>query len=118
MRFVAHPIHGDLVAKKDIESIQQHMRLICMIEPGELPYAMGLGVGVRALLFTNYTDHIRRTINAIIKSNLDQFVKRATIHRVENEFIMGTNELHISIEWSPKNEDRIYEYDLILRKVR
>lgn len=114
----AHPIHGDLIAKKDKDAIQQQIKMICMIEPGELPYSPGMGVGIRALLFENYSNHIRRTLNTMIVDNLKQFVTRARIRQVTHDFNQIDNHLHIYVEWSPINSEEVYEYNFILRKVR
>lgn len=117
-RFLAHPITGKLLIRKNAEAIKFAFKNLILTNLYERPYKSSYGGGVRRILFDNYTEltesHIRYQIETAAK-NFEQRIELLDIQFGGNP---DQNQLDVSIIFRPINGVDEIELSLSLQRVR
>ena len=119
MRFMAHPVTGKLVIRKNAEAVKQALKILILTNLGERQYRPLFGSTVRNLLFENYTTFTQDKIRNSIKTAVANFEQP----RVELlDILFGgdpdRNELDITIVFRPINSTEVVTLGLSIERVR
>ena len=102
IRFKLHPMTGDLIIKRDEESIKQSIRNILMFSSLERRDNPHFGVGINQMLFSNFSMFEIQFLKMRISNNLFNYEKRIDVIDVEIVSIPEANQAIITIYYQYK----------------
>lgn len=118
MRFMAHPVTGKLVIRKNAEAVKQALKILILTNLGERQYRPLFGSTVRNSLFENYTTFTQDTIRNSIKTAIGNFEPRVELLDILFSGDPDRNELNITIVFRPVNTTEITTLNLNIERVR
>ena len=120
-QFTQNPISDDVVSIKNFESIKRSVRNIISTNKGERPLNPDFGSNVRALLFEPDSDRLRIALQDEIETQLLNFEPRIDILTVavtNTSEQIDSNELNVTIEFSPINSQQVATLNVVLERAR
>jgi len=120
-QFTQNPISDDVVSIKNFESIKRSVRNIISTNKGERPLNPDFGSNVRALLFEPDRDLLRIALQDEIETQLLNFEPRIDILTVavtNTSEQIDSNELNVTIEFSPINSQQVATLNVVLERAR
>jgi len=120
-QFTQNPISDDVVSIKNFESIKRSVRNIISTNKGERPLNPDFGSNVRALLFEPDSDLLRIALQDEIETQLLNFEPRIDILTVavtNTSEQIDSNELNVTIEFSPINSQQVATLNVVLERAR
>lgn len=117
-RFMAHPITGKLVIRKNAEAIKQAFKCLILTSLGERPYRPTYGSATRSALFENFTPFTEEKIRATIETAAKNFEPRVELLNINFFGDPDAYELGVSIYFRPINGTQVVQLDLQLQRVR
>ena len=118
LRFIAHPITGKLVMRKNSESVKQALKNLILTNLGERPYRPNFGSTVRSSLFENYTSFTQENIRTAITTAIANYEPRVELIDIRFGGDPDRNELNITIIFRPVNGVETVSLDISLERVR
>jgi phage baseplate assembly protein W len=118
LRFLAHPVTGKLVTKKNSDSVKQAVKNLILTNFYERPYRPNFGSSVRAHLFENYTAFTEESLQYAIKTALTNFEPRIELLDIRFGGDPDHNSLSIGIIFRPINTTENVTLNLNLERVR
>lgn len=118
MRFMAHPVTGKLVIRKNAEAVKQALKILILTNLGERQYRPLFGSTVRNSLFENYTTFTQDTIRNSIKTAIGNFEPRVELLDILFGGDPDRNELDITIVFRPVNTTEVITLGLSIERVR
>lgn len=118
LRFLAHPVTGKLVIKKNSDAVKQAVKNLILTNFYERPYRPNFGSSVRGHLFENYTAFTEESLQYGIKTALENFEPRVELLDIRFGGNPDRNELTISIIFRPINTTENVTLNLNLERVR
>lgn len=115
-RFNLHPLTGDLVVKKDEDSIRQSLRSLIMHIPGERRLAYKFGVGINTVLFELLDRFSAEFVRKRIMSEIIEHETRINLLDLQLIQIKEENYLYIQMTYNYKNGGQTSKYNLKLTR--
>lgn len=117
-RFIAHPVTGKLIVRKNAESIKQALKLLILTNYYERPYRSKYGGNISAFNFENYTGITQQNIVHSIKTAIENFEPRVELIDVRFGGNPDRNELAVTIIFRPINATVTESLSINLERVR
>lgn len=77
-------VDGPYLMNKDIKSsVKQNFKMLLLTNPGERVMNVNYGVGLRRVLFSNYTDLLRQEIKASIFNQVKRYMPFIIINNIQ-----------------------------------
>jgi len=118
IRFIAHPVTGKLIIKKNAESVKQALKNLILTSFFERPYEPIFGSGVRNMLFENYSAMTESDLRRAIEIAIDNFEPRVQLLDVRFGGDPDRNMLTISIIFRALNNRVPVTLNIDLQRVR
>ena len=116
LTFTAHPISGDLVAKKDSDAIKQSIKNIILTNHYERPFKPSFGSNLRNRLFEANDFQNRSLIKKDIVSEINALEPR--VSNVSVVMRQLENEVSLTIEYAIKGQADYNSVEFLVSRVR
>lgn len=118
INFKPHPVTGNPVTVKDVDSIKQSLKNIVMTNTNEKIYNPLFFTNVTYSLFENLDSADIVFIKNKILYSCQTYEKRAEITNIDIKNSLDLNTVEINIKFIIKNNIEEYELDIILERIR
>jgi phage baseplate assembly protein W len=103
LKFIAHPITGKLILKKNSESVKQAVKNLILTNLSERPYRPLYGSSIRGQLFELFTPMTEDNIRSAIRVALNNYEPRVELLDIRFGGDPDRNSLEIAIVFRPVN---------------
>ena len=103
LRFIAHPITGKLILKKNSDSVKQAVKNLILTNLTERPYRPLYGSSIRGQLFELFTPLTEDNIRSAIKTALSNYEPRVELLDIRFGGDPDRNSLEVTIIFRPVN---------------
>lgn len=118
LSFRVHPKTGNLLVKKNTESVKQGVKNVVLTNKFERPYRPEFGCDIRKRLFDLITGTTAVDIETDVEVAFENFVDRAVLLDVRAIANPDLNSVRVNIIFRPINTTEPVETTLILERVR
>ena len=115
--FVAHPITGDIMTKKDTDAIKRSVRNIVLTNKFERPFKPNFGASLRDQLFELRTERSKEKFAKRLAETIELYEPRVYNVKIglNDE---DTNEMNVRIFYTIRNASRAQNIELTVSRVR
>mgnify|MGYP003132480177 FL=1 len=118
LSFRAHPKTGNLLMKKNNDSVKQGVKNLVLTNKYERPYRPQFGCNIRSRLFDLIEATTESEIETDIEFAFESFMPRAILLGVSALANPDGNSIRVNIIYRPVNATEPVETTLILERVR
>ena len=119
VRFVPHPVTGDVTTVSGDDAIKQHLRLLVHLLPGEVLMRPDIEGGVTRFLFeVASSDLVERTVKKQVATMIKELETRIDLVDVQVSFSEDENDLQVGFVYKNKNDSRVVEYETFIKRIR
>ena len=118
LSFRAHPKTGNLLMKKNNDSVKQGVKSLVLTNKYERPYRPQFGCNIRSRLFDLIEATTESEIETDIEFAFESFMPRAILLGVSALANPDGNSIRVNIVYRPVNATEPVETTLILERVR
>jgi len=118
LSFRAHPKTGNLLMKKNNDSVKQGVKNLVLTNKYERPYRPQFGCNIRSRLFDLIEATTESEIETDIEFAFESFMPRAILLGVSALANPDGNSIRVNIVYRPVNATEPVETTLILERVR
>lgn len=111
-------VNADISRKLDEEAVKESIKNLVLTDRGERLFQPNLGCDVRALLFENFTPQTKSSIEANIKTVIEQHEPRCSLVSVDAIANEDRNQFFVTIIFSVINNPDDIELTLTLDRAR
>lgn len=116
MDFNKSIVNSDILTLTEDESIKQHLKFLLNLNNNDFAYYPNIGCNIRSLLFENFTQQIKKTLERIVSLTVEQFEPRIKLETVN---VSNSNkQLNVSLTYYIVSEDKLATYTIFIKKVR
>ena len=114
----AHPVTGNLIRKKNNDSVKQGVKSLVLTNKYERPYRADFGCDIRRRLFDLIDSTTEADVEADIRIAFENHMPRAVLLGVNALVDPDRNTMRVNIVYRPVNATEPVETTLILERVR
>lgn len=118
VRFIAHPVNGELLVKKNADAIKQSVKNLVLTNRFEKLFRPDIYGGVTELLFENFDNATLILLRQRIEDVVNYHEPRARVVKVLVDDLPDNNQLTVSIIFECKNIQEPLRIDLFFERIR
>lgn len=119
LNMIPHPISGDVVIVRDVESIKRSIKNLVLMEHYEKPFHPDIGCDVYRTLFENIDlPGTEEQLVEFITHTVTEYEPRAEIHEVIVNALPDDNGVNVAIWFTPENAIEPVSVDIFLKILR
>ena len=116
--FKPHPVTGDLVVKKNVESIKRSVRNLIQTNEHERPFHPEIGSNIRAVLFDLISPTTAVVLRSSIRQVLTNYEPRVELVDIRVVADSNRNGYHVTIAFEPINISEVVTIEFFLERLR
>lgn len=118
LKFLSHPVTGDISILSDDNSIKQAIRTLVLTQLESVPFRSDFGTPVDGLLFESVGPLTAISIQSVIQFAITNFEPRVRVINVDVIYNYDDRHMEITIQYSILNTEKVDSLTIMLEKVR
>ena len=114
--FGKHPVSGDVLVKKDVESIKFAIKNILLTTV--YPYHPEKECRISEMLFENFTPIVKAVAAREIQNTIINMEPRAILNSVTFSDDLTNGTITITVEFTPTNVNESVSFNILLERIR
>ena len=116
--FVAHPVTGDIVVKKNVESIKRSVRNLIQTNEHERPFHPEIGSNITGILFELVSPTTAVVLQSSIRQVITNYEPRVELVDIRVIADENRNGYHVTITFEPINISEPVTIEFFLERLR
>ena len=116
--FVAHPVTGDIVVKKNVESIKRSVRNLIQTNEHERPFHPEIGSNITSILFELVSPTTAVVLQSSIRQVITNYEPRVELIDIRVISDETRNGYHVTITFEPINISEPVTIEFFLERLR
>ncbi|NBR22686.1 MAG: hypothetical protein EBU08_02640 [Micrococcales bacterium] len=109
---------GDLARVTNEEAIYSTLKNIIMTRKGERPFFPEFGCNVMGLLFENYNEFTRKTLETEVRTAIENFEPRVSLIKLVVNGEPDSNTVSMTLYFTIINKPETYNVSFLLSRIR
>ena len=118
LNFGLTPKTKDIASRSNVEAIKQHIKHLLYFEKYDVPFHPEVRAGLRTLVFDNYSSHIRKLCETLIRNQIDSYEPRVKLTDLVVDWSEQNHAFNITLFCIIKETSELVEYKIVLKRLR